>query len=74
MATRGYSVGPAGTLEQVREFVGVANSAAIVNITIDLAASVTGAAGVARTVSKAEALQAIEAAVEYIVRSNWPPA
>lgn len=75
MATRIYAVGPAGTVENVQENVGPTATSAIIAVVVDLAASVTGAAGVARTVSRAETLQALQAIMQRILNdSQWPPA
>lgn len=74
MATRIWAVGPAGTLENVQENVGPTATSAIIAVVVDLSALVTGQAGVARTASKAEVLQAIEAIEEKIIKGNWPPA
>lgn len=73
MATRRYSIPPAGTLEQVVEAVGAAVVTSPVEITVDCAATVVNDNGTTRKISRSEVLQAIEAATEYIVRSNWPP-
>lgn len=74
MATRIYAVGPAGTVENVQENVGPTATSAIVAVVVDLTASVTGAGGVARTVSKTEVLQALEALEQKIIKDIWPPA
>ncbi len=74
MATRIFACGPADKLENVQENVGPTATSAIVALVIDLSASVTGQAGVARTVSKSEVLQAMEVLEEWIVRQKWPPA
>lgn len=75
MATRIYAVGPAGTVEAVQENVGPTATSAIVAVVIDLAASVTGQAGVARTVQRQEVLQALQAISQRILNdSQWPPA
>lgn len=74
MATRIWAVGPAGTLENVQENIGPTATSAIVAIVVDLTASVTGQAGVSRTVSKSEVLQAIDVLEQKILRDIWPPA
>ncbi len=74
MATRIWAVGPAGTVENVQENVGPTGTSAIIAVVVDLAASVTGAAGTSRTAAKAEVLQALKAIEEKIIKGNWPPA
>lgn len=75
MATRIYAVGPAGHVQDVIENVGPTATSAIVAVVVDLTASVTGAAGVSRTISRAETLQAIDVIQQAILNdSQWPPA
>ena len=75
MATRLFANGPNGTLETVIEGVGVANSAGIINLAIDLTTSGPYNEGnTQRTISKAEVVEGIEVLLQYIIRSNWPPA
>ncbi len=75
MATRIYAVGPAGHLEDVKENVGPTATSAIVAVVVDLTASTTGAGGTARTISRAETLQALEVLEQAILNdSQWPPA
>lgn len=74
MATRIYAVGPAGHVEDVQENIGPTATSAIVAVVVDLTASVTGAGGVSRTVSKSEVLQALEALEQKIIKDIWPPA
>lgn len=76
MATRLYTIGPDARVANVIEGVGAATSSAnLINLTIDLSASlVTGAGGTARTVSKSEVLLALDTLKEYILEDVWPPA
>jgi hypothetical protein len=74
MATRLYANTANGTLETVIEGVGVANSAGIVNLSIDLATSVADGAGGTRAITKAEVVESLVVLTEYIIRSNWTPA
>lgn len=75
MATRIYAVGPAGVVESVQENVGPTATSAIVAVVVDLTASVIGQAGVARTIGRAEVLQALQAISQRILNdSQWPPA
>lgn len=76
MATRIYAVGPAGQLANVQENVGPTATSAIIAVVVDLSnTAVTGAGGVARTVSRAEVLQAMEVLEQAILNdSQWPPA
>lgn len=75
MATRSYALRPNGTLEQVIEGVGAANSAGIINLSIDLTTSGPYNEGnTQRAVSKAEVLEGIEVLKQYIIRGNWVPA
>ncbi len=75
MATRLYALGPNGTLESVIEGVGVANSAGIINLAIDLTTSGPYLEGnTQRTISKAELIEGIEVLKQYIIRGNWTPA
>lgn len=74
MAVRLYAMTANGTLESIIEGVGVANSAGIVNLAIDLATSVDNGAGGTRAITKAEVIEGIEVLKQYIIRSNWTPA
>ncbi len=78
MATRLYTIGPAGVLSSVIEGVGAATSSAgIINLTIDLGSTLVkdgAVSGGARTLSRNEVLLAIETLEEYLTRGNWPPA
>lgn len=75
MATRLYANTANGTLETIIEGVGVANSAGIVNLSIDLGGTlVDNGAGGTRSITKAEVIEGIEVLKQYIIRSNWTPA
>ncbi len=75
MATRLFALGPNGTLESVIEAVGVANSAGIINLAIDLTTSGPYNEGnTQRVISKAEVIEGIEVLKQYIIRGNWTPA
>ncbi len=75
MATRIWAVGPAGTVENVQENVGPTATSAIIAVVVDLSSTlVTGQGGTARTVAKAEVLQALKAIEEKVIKGNWPPA
>jgi hypothetical protein len=75
MAVRLYAMGPNGTLESVIEGVGVANSAGIINLAIDLTTSGPYNEGnTQRSISKAEVIEGIEVLKQYIIRGNWTPA
>ena len=73
MATRLWAVGPNQRVEDIVTGVGTANSSAIINVQVDLAASVTDN-GVSRTVKREEVLQAMEEIRQFIVKGQWPPA
>ncbi len=74
MATRLYAMTANGAMETVIEGVGVANSAGIINLSIDLATSVADGAGGTRAITKAEVIEGLDVLMQYIVRSNWTPA
>lgn len=69
MATRRYKISPGKSAYQIVDEVGAANNSDIVELTVDLAASVGGV-----TVSRDQVLQAIEQLEDYIMRGPWPPA
>ncbi len=75
MAVRLYALGANGNLENVIEGVGVANSAGVINLAIDLTTS--GAYNVdntTRAITKAEVILGLEVIMQYIIRGNWVPA
>lgn len=75
MATRLYAVGANGTLENVIEGVGSANSAAVINLSIDLTTSgAYNADGTTRAITKAEVILGLDVLTQYIIRGNWTPA
>lgn len=75
MATRLLANTANGTLETVIEGVGVANSAGIINLSIDLGSTlVSNGDGTTRAITKAEVILGLEVLQQYIVRSNWVPA
>lgn len=75
MATRLFALGANGTLENVIEGVGVANSAGVINLAIDLTTSgAYNADGSTRAITKAEVIEGLEILEQYIIRSNWVPA
>ena len=75
MATRIYGAGPGLQNQDVVEDVGPTATSAIIAVVVDLAASVTGAGGVARGPTKEETLRALENITAHIMRTNtWPPA
>lgn len=75
MAVRLYAMGANGTLENVIEGVGVANSAGVINFAIDLTtAGAYNADGTTRAITKAEVILAMDVIQQYIIRSNWVPA
>ncbi len=74
MAVRLYANTANGTVETIIEGVGVANSAGIINLAIDLASSVDDGAGGSRPITKAEVILGLEVITQYIIRSNWKPA
>lgn len=64
MATRRYGLSQGETFDQVTEAVGAAIVTDSVEITIDLASSL----------SREDVLLAIEKIENYITQNNWPPA
>ena len=75
MAVRLYAMAANGTLEGVIEGVGVANSAGVINLAIDLTTSGAYVAdGTTRAITKAEVILALDVLQQYIIRGNWVPA
>lgn len=75
MAVRLYAIGANGSLENVIEGVGVANSAGVINLAIDLTTSgVYNEGNTQRTITKSEIIECIEVLKQYIIRGNWTPA
>jgi hypothetical protein len=75
MAVRLYANGANGTLETVIEGVGVANSAGVINLAIDLTTSAAyNIDSTTRAITKAEVIEGIEVLKQYIIRGNWTPA
>lgn len=75
MATRLYALGANGNLESVIEGVGVANSAGVINLAIDLTTSAAyNIDNTTRAITKAEVIEGLEVLQQYIIRGNWVPA
>lgn len=75
MATRRYKVNPGEGEFNVVEEAGAANNSDLVELTIDLVSTGVNIENSAtRTISKEEALQAIDKIKNHIIKSNWPPA
>lgn len=75
MATRLFALGANGNLEGVIEGVGSANSAGVINLSIDLATTAAYTeTGATRAITKAEVIEGIEVLKQYIIRGNWTPA
>lgn len=75
MATRLYALAANGTLENVIEGVGVANSAGVINLAIDLTTSgAYNADGTTRAITKAEVILGLDVLMQYVIRGNWTPA
>lgn len=74
MATRRYKLSVGETHQDVVDEVGAAVNSDTVEVTIELAASVYKTGGGTRTISKDEAIMAIEQIADYIAKSDWPPA
>lgn len=75
MAVRLYAMGANGTQETVIEGVGVANSAGVINLAIDLTTSAAyNPDGSTRAITKAEVIEGLVVLQEYIVRGKWVPA
>ncbi len=64
MATRRYGLSRGETFDQVTEAVGAAVASDSVEVTVDLASSL----------SKEDVLLALEKIENYITQGNWPPA
>ena len=75
MATRLYTLGPNGAIEDVIEGVGAATSSANpINITVDIATTVVTDGSGTRVLDRSEVLNAIDAIKAHILKTQWPPA
>lgn len=73
MATRRYKLSAGEQEFSIVEEAGAAVNSDTVELTVELAASVTDA-GVSRTISKNEVLDILEKFQNHILKGNWPPA
>jgi hypothetical protein len=71
MATRRYKVSPGENEFQVTEEVGVATNSDAFELTIDFANTRVNNTVGTRSVTKEEALQALDKFKNHIIRSNW---
>lgn len=73
MATRRYKITPGEPLESVTEEAGAAVNSDVVELTVEMAASVYDEDGNPRVVEKQEVIEAIDKLKAHIVKSQWPP-
>ncbi len=70
MATRYYAFNPGNHLEDIVESVGIANSSAVVELSIDLATNKVTEGGTTRAVLKSEVLIALDLFTQQIIRNS----
>lgn len=70
MATRYYAWNPGNHLEDIVESVGIANSSAVVELSVDLSTFKVTEGGTTRAVTKSEVLIALELFAQQIVRDT----
>lgn len=68
MATRRYKISPGKTEFQIVEEVGAANNSDVIELTVDIAPTVTDM-GVVRKVKKSEVLLALEMLENHILKN-----
>lgn len=70
MATRYYAFNPGNHLEDIVESVGIANSSAVVELSIDLSTTKVSDSGTTRAILKSEVLIALDLFTQQIIRDT----